>query len=206
MVAHQPVVGRVIGQLDGAPGAFRHLSALSAGHHPACPPAIEEQNGLLPPLQIDLQLPAQHAADGGVIALTQLLLHIHHQDLGQRPLIVAPAHGKQMQLSLPGQIHGLHRRSRRPQHQQGPMLHTAVLGHISGVVAGGVFRLVAALLLLIQNDQAQTLQRGKHRRAGAHHHAGLSPPNPLPLVIALPRPQRAVEHSHLLSKMGSKNP
>ena len=70
-------------------------------------------------------------------------------DLRQGFLVVALGKGKLVVNPLPGTVHGLHRRGGRPQHQQGILLDTAVLGHVPGVVAGGVLRLVAPLLLLI---------------------------------------------------------
>ena len=50
VVAHEPTVGRVVGQVDGAAGARGHLAALAAGDHAAGPPAVEEENTLLPRL------------------------------------------------------------------------------------------------------------------------------------------------------------
>ena len=89
VVAHEPVVGRVVGQLDGAPGALGHLPALPAGHHPAGPPAVEEQNSLLLPLEVVLQLRAQDGAHRPGVALAQLLLQIDDKHLGQGLLVVA---------------------------------------------------------------------------------------------------------------------
>ena len=201
MVAHQPPVGGVVGQLHRAPGALGHLAALPAGDHAAGPPAVEKQNGLLPPHQVVLQLPAESGADGPGVALAQFLFQVHQDDLRQGFLIEALPQLKQGYLPGPGLVHGLQRRGGRAQHQQGVVLDAAVFGHIPGVVPGDVFRLVAALLLLVQNDETQVGQGGEHRRAGADYHVGISPPGPLPLVIPLPRPQGAVEDGHPFSKV-----
>ena len=69
--------------------------------------------------------------------------------LRQGFLVVALGEGKLVVNPLPGTVHGLHRRGGGSQNQQGILLDTAVLGHVPGVVAGGVLRLVAPLLLLI---------------------------------------------------------
>ena len=42
VVAHQPVVGAVIGQTDTAPGTFRRLPAVHAYQRPAVAPAVEK--------------------------------------------------------------------------------------------------------------------------------------------------------------------
>ena len=69
------------------------------------------------------------------------------------------------------------------------------------MVPGRVFRLVAALLLLVQDNEAQVPQRRENGRAGTQHHPDLSPADPLPLVISLRHPQRAVEHRHLVPEI-----
>ena len=86
------------------------------------------------------------------------------------------------------------------------MLHAAVFGYIHRMVAGGVFRLVAALLLLIDHDHTQIVQGREHRRTGAQHHPGFAPADAFPLVIPLASPQRAVQHGHLISKVRGKYP
>ena len=138
--------------------------------------------------------------------MAQLLLQVHHQHLGQSLPVVACFQLKQPDLALLCLIHGLHRRGSRAQHQQGPILNTAVFGHIPGVVAGDVFRFVTALLLLVQNDETQIVQGGEDSRAGANHHRGLPTAGPLPLVVPLPRAQRAVEHRNLSAEVGGKDP
>ena len=95
--------------------------------------------GLLAPVQIGRQLPAQHRADGGGVPLPQLLLHVHHQHLGQGAPVEAVLQGEQAVPALPGLVHGLHGRGGRAQHQQGVMLDAAVFCYIPGVVAGDVF-------------------------------------------------------------------
>ena len=154
VVAHEPSVGRVVGELHRAPWALGHVAALPAGHHSAGPPAVQEQDGLLPPHQVLLQLLPQGAADGGAVARPQLLLHVHDVDLGQGLLVVALPQGEAAVAAALGGVHGLHRRGGRAQQQQGVLLHAAVLGHLPGMVAGVVLRLIAGLLLLVQDDES----------------------------------------------------
>ena len=84
----------------------------------------------------------------------QLLLHVHDVDLGQGLLVVALPQGEAAVAAALGGVHGLHRRSGRAQQQQGVLLHAAVLGHLPGMVAGVVLRLIAGLLLLVQDDES----------------------------------------------------
>ena len=111
-----------------------------------------------------------------------------------------------MVYSTPGQVHTLHRRGGRPQQQQRILPHAAELGHLPGVVAGVVFRLVAGLLLLVQHDETQILYRGKHGGTGADDHPSVSPADALPLVVALSGAQRAVEHGDVVSEVGGEHP
>ena len=138
VVAHQPAVGRMVGQLDRTAGALRHRSTLPTGHHAAGPPAVEEQDGLLPPDQGVLQGLLKGAADGPSVSRPQLLLHVHHLHLGQGPAVEALLQCEQPTPPGLGAVHGLHRGGGRPHHQQGPALDAAVLGHVPGVVAGVV--------------------------------------------------------------------
>ena len=49
-------------------------------------------------------------------------------------------------------------------------------------------------MLLVDDDQADLLQRREHRRARADAHPGLPRAQPLPFVVALPPRERRVEH------------
>ena len=138
-MAHEPPVGRVVSEVDGAPGAGGHLAALPTAHHPAGAPAVEQQNGLLPPGGGIRQGPGKHAAQVGAVAGAQFPLHIHDLYRGQRPLIVPLFQGKQLVGALPGLVHGLNGRGGRGQQQQSLVLDTAELGHVPGVVLGHVF-------------------------------------------------------------------
>ena len=61
------------------------------------------------------------------------------------------------------------------------------------------------LLFLVQNDQAGDTG-GKHRRAGSHDHFRVAAPDALPLVVPFPRPKAAVQHRHLIAKIGRHQP
>ena len=73
------------------------------------------------------------------------------------------------------------------------------------MIPGGVFGFIRVLLLLVKNQQAQLLQRGKDRRAGPQNDAGLACPDALPLGKAIRDPQAAVQHGDGIAKVGGKN-
>ena len=204
VVAHQAPVGGVVGQRYAASGTLRHPAALTAEHIAAVAPPVEKEDALLSGGKILLQLLPQRSADGAGVALPHLLPQVRDGDLGQLFFVVAPAQQEKLVASLPGGIGTFNGRSSGTQYQYGALLAAAELGHVPGMIAGRIFRLVASLLLLVQHDEAQTAQRRKDGGPGAQHHVHLPTANALPLVIALGDFQRAVEHGHPASEIGGK--
>ena len=205
VMAHHAPVGRMIGQVNRTAWAGRNLSTFAAGQHTRGATAVQKKNALLSPAQVVLQFHTKQGTNVRSIPGTQFPLHIGNKHLGQCVLVVTPVQLEQMVGSLFGKEHGLHRRGGRTQKQQCVAVCTAVLCHIAGMIPGHVFRLIAVLLLLIQNDQPQILQRSKHGRPGPQHHSGPSGAHTLPLVVPFPRAKAAVEHGHLIPKVRSKD-
>ena len=108
--------------------------------------------------------------------------------------------------ALPGGPGALHGGSGGAQQQHGAALGTAEFRHVPCVIPGRIFRLVAALLLLVHDNDAQILQRGKHGGPGSQHHVHLSPADALPLVVPLRQAQSAVEHHHPGAEIGGELP
>ena len=71
--------------------------------------------------------------------MTQLLLHIGQDNLWKRVLVIAVLQLEQVVCPLLPMVHALHRRSSGAQHQQSPVLDTAVFRNISGVVPWNIF-------------------------------------------------------------------
>jgi len=69
----------------------------------------------------------------------------------------------------------------------------ALLGDEPGVVARVALVLVGRVVLLVDDDQAEALDRGEHRRARAHAHARLAAAQAQPLVEALAVAERRVQ-------------
>ena len=81
------------------------------------------------------------------------------------------------------------------------------LGDLPGVIPGGVISdLYVCSVLLVKNQQAQLLQRGKDRGAGPQNDAGLARPDALPLGKAIRDPQAAVQHGDGIAKVGREKP
>ncbi len=191
-------------QVYAAPRALRHIAALGTQQLAAASPAVQEQDALLPRSNVFCQFLLQRAADDGAVSGTQLLPQVGDTDLRQGTAVVALRQLQQIVLSLLRVVKRLHRGRGRAQQQPRALGGAAVFCHIPGVITGCVFRLIGPLLLLIHDDEAQVLQRRKHRRPGAQHDMGLAPPQPLELIVALRHPQTAVQQRYLAAEVGGE--
>ena len=81
----------------------------------------------------------------------------------------------------------------RPQH-----------GQIAAIVAQAVLLLVGRFVFLVDNDDAEMLQRRKDRRPRSQHHFGRGRKNRLPLVETLAVTETAVQHRQLRPESGIK--
>ena len=88
-MAHQPVVGAVVGHADAAPGALGGLPAVHADQRPAVSPAVQQQNGLLSRLPGIVNGLPEGITDGQIVAQLQLLPHIHNFHIGKGVAVVA---------------------------------------------------------------------------------------------------------------------
>ena len=84
-----------------------------------------------------------------------------------------------------GGVPALYGRGGGAQHKQRILLGAAVLGHIPGMIPDHALRLVAAFLLLIQNDQTKILHRSENSGTGADDHPGQPVPDPFPFIVPL---------------------
>ena len=82
------------------------------------------------------------------------------------------------------------------------MVGGTTLGHLPGVKAGGILRLIGVLLLLVHHDEADVRQRSEHRAAGAHHDVGAAGLYHAPLQQALGVVEGGVLHRHPLTETG----
>ena len=109
---------------------------------------------------------------------------------GGRSLPPADARG---QPQPPHPVDGLRARGRRARQQPRAGLVGAVGGDVAGVVARVALVLVGAVVLLVDDDQPEPLDRGEDRRARPDGDPRLTGPQPPPLVVALALAQRRVQ-------------
>ena len=201
-MAHQPVVGAVIGQAAAAPGALRGLPAVDTHQGPAVAPTVQQKNGLLSGGAGIVDGLPQGIAETVAIAQLQLLAHIHHFNLRQAPAVIPPGQPVEGIIPLFCPVHTLHTGGGRAQQHQGLFFHAPPHGHLFGAIAGGIFGLIGMLLLLVQDQKAQLGAGGEYGGPGAHHNGGLPVFHPLPLVKAFAVWQAGMEHRNLVPKPG----
>ena len=117
-MAHQPLIGAVVGHADGTPWALRHLPAVHAHQGAAVAPAVQEQNGLLSvgPGIID-GLP-QRIAQGKVISQLHFLPHVHDFHLRQGAAVVAVFQAVEGVIPVFRPVHTLDAGGRGTKHHQ----------------------------------------------------------------------------------------
>ena len=136
-------------------------------------------------MQVGLQFLHQAGADLPRVAGGQLRPHVDKVHRGQGAATVALVQCDQPQAAGLGGIVGLGAGGGGGKHQQGVFSGGALAGHIVGGIAGRGLALIGVLLLLIDQDQANILQRGEHRAAGPHHNVRLAGLDQPPLQKAL---------------------
>ena len=77
---------------------------------------------------------------------------------------------------------------------------------IAGVVSGELVLLVAAVVLLIHDDQAEVRERGEDRGSGPDNHTRLALGRPRPRVVPGGLAQPRVQHDHALVRESSEKP
>ena len=97
-------------------------------------------------------------------------------------------------------IEGLSRRRGGAQHERAAVAPRHLGRYLARMVARAGTLLVAGLVLLVNDDEAQIAERAKERRAGAHDHAGRTAGDHIPLVQALAGRKARMEHGDRLAK------
>src|SRR5262249_61157908 len=84
------------------------------------------------------------------------------------------------------------RRARRAENDQRAGALRAHDRDVAGVVARALLLLVRAVVLLVDDDQPEALDRREHGRARADHHVDLAAADSLPLIVSLAVAESAV--------------
>ena len=94
----------------------------------------------------------------------------------------------------------LGRRRGRTQHERAAIAARHLGRHLARMVARAGPLLVARLVLLIDDDEAQVAERAKEGRTGTHDHAGRTAGDHVPLIQALASREARVEDRDRLAK------
>ena len=185
VVAEQLMARLVVDHGDAALGAFQHLAAVVALGHGLVAPAVEQQDGLLPRVEVAPDGVLHGKADLPRVARGQLCPHIHDLDAGQRVAAVALGEPDELGAAIPGGVKALGAGGSAGQKEQGAVLRRPLPGHLVGGVPGRGLGAVGVLLLLVDDDEADVLQRGKDGAPRPHHDVGTAVLYHLPLEQTL---------------------
>ena len=180
------------------------MPTFAAQQHSCAAAPVEKENALLPAIDVFCKLCAQRMTDRGLVPLPQLLPHIGNVHFRQRQIIESLVKGKHLIAPAFCGIGRFDRRRCRTEQQQRVILRAAELGNVARVIARRIFRLVACLLLLVEDNEADVRQRRKHSAACAKHNMHLAAADTLPLVVAFCERQRAVQHRNIIAELGSE--
>ena len=201
VVAQHLMRGFMIHHGHAALGALEHLAAILALGDGLVAPAVEQQNGLLFRVQIVADSVLQRKADLAGIARSKFCPHIHDLHAGQRITAVALGQPHQLGAAVLRSIKALGAGGCAGQKQQCAIFSGTLACDLVGGIARGGFRPVGVLLFLIDDDQANILQRRKHCAAGAHHDICTAVLNHLPLQQTLGMVKCGVLHRYAAAEL-----
>ncbi len=203
VVADQPPVA-VQREGDVAVGAFCHKAAAPAGDKTRKSAAVDKEHALLALAQAVLNFGMEAPGEHGLIALLQLLAHIHGLHRGKPSPGQPLTQTEEADLPVLSPPVGFQGRRRRSQHQDSAVHFRDLLGHLPGLVFGHGFIFIASLMLLVDHDHAGAGKGGKEGAAGADDHIDLTSSGPLPLVCPLRLGERGVDHADPVAEMTVK--
>ena len=195
-VAHEATAAAVPRHRHRAVLALHGFAATRAQQHWRVAAAVQEQQHLVaraqPLLHQQLQRARQH--DAGTSLLLRLAAKVLHDDLGQRAGACALLQRQQLIDAATRLADGLQRRRRRTEHDGSALDLAARDRHLARVVARRAVLLERRLVLFVEDDEAEVLQRREQRRTRADCDARLALQQALPLAAALRVGEAAVQH------------
>ena len=190
-------------QRDGAVLALQLVSAGAADHGKRIAAPVEQNQRLLAAIERRLRLLHQRARKELLLpGLLELAAHVDEFHLGQRAVHHAVAHLDARVFALRGVLPAFQRRRRRAQHHHRAGQLGAHHGHVARVVARRLFLLVALVVLLVHENQAEIRHGRKDGRARADHDGRIAAPDAPPLLAALLRRERGVQQRDLVAEGG----
>ena len=186
--------GLVVRERDGAILALQLFSAGPADYRKRVAAAVEQNQRLLAAIQRLARLLHQRARKKLLLPrLLKLAPHVDQLDGGQRAIHHAVAHFDQLVPAQHRVLPALQRRRGRAHHHLGALDFGPHHGHIARVVARRLLLLVALVVLLVHQNQAEIRHGREDGRPRANHNRRFAPPYAPPLVAALFGRQRRVQ-------------
>src|SRR5882757_579371 len=139
----------------------------------------------------------QGGADwAGLVRFGEVFAQVDDFDAGHGTLLDTRGEREQFVFSAARVMIGFERWGRRAQ-QRGCVFHfCAYDGDVAAVVTGSFFLLVTALLLFIDDDEAEIFERRKNCGTRADDHARFAVAYAPPFTCALDIAQRGVQHGN----------
>ena len=187
VMAEQAAVCFMIGHRHRAIRAVDRFITFGALQQRVIPAAVQQQNALLPALQIVAERRCQRFRKRSAVSVHALLVHINDRDLRQRRLIIALRHRQQAVDPAFRQIAAFQRGRRGCKHQHGVVILCACSCDLCRMITRRLLRFIRMLALLIQNDEANIRQRCKHGAPCADHNGDFPAADQLVGIKALPQ-------------------
>ena len=208
-VALQRVRALMIRERGGAVVAGGHAAAFAAHQKRRKAATVVQQHGLFAALDYAFQAFHQRFREHGATAVCELAAQIGNANRRQHGVPRAFGHldarpGGAAVRTAAAAVEGLGRGRGGTQHERAPIAPRHLGSHLARMVARAGTLLVAGLVLLVDDDEAQVAERAKERRAGADDHTGRTAGDHIPLVQTLTRRKTRMEHSDRLAKARAK--
>ena len=201
VVAFHFALALVVGHGDGAILALQRLAAGTAKDHGRISAAVEEHHDLLFFFEALANFFGQFARDHLLLAcLLKFLPHVDTLDFGQRTLLDAIGQFDQGILMFLRVVIGFERWRGRTEDYYRCRHFRSHHCHIARVVTWRLLLLVRRILLLVDDDQSEIADRGKHSRPRACHDSRLATANAMPLFGALRIRQPGMQDGNLVAE------
>ena len=185
----------------GTMAARGDATALTAHEKRSKATAVMEQDRLFTPLRNLHQGIVERAREERSAPVPELAAQVYHGHLGKPGSTGALGHLDPLPtlshvLSRSGARKGFGARCRRPQNERASVDASHLRCDLARMVPGRRPLFVGLLVLLVDDDDAEMLEGAEQCRACAHHHAGGTGGDHVPLVKALTGRKARVKHRH----------
>ena len=190
----------VIDQGNIAIRAFEDVAAILTTERRGVPAAIQKQNRLLSFLRILGNSRQQLARIQTFVSVSGLVLHVDDGKFRKRRLFYAMRHLHQIDGARLGCRIRRDGRRRRAEQNGTAENRRQFLRRVPRIVKRRLILLVRRIVFLVDDDESQILKRKKQRRARSNCNVALPRPDALPIVVALPFRQFAVNKNDIIAE------